>query len=100
AYLRIANIDGSHVKEYHYPSLKQDIQNGKNVITMDEENVYISLSDAGVAKIRLSDGALLDHFVPNAYEVDGQRVFTEDGYTNGVALDHCHLFLANGADGV
>lgn len=102
AYLRIATIDGSNPQEYHYIELAQSIQNGKNVITMDEEYVYIALSDQGVAKIDLATGVLTNHFVPNTYRspIDNSKVFTENGLTNAVAINDCYLYLANGADGV
>lgn len=102
AYLRIANVDGSDATEYNYPSLVQTVTNGKNVIAMDNEYVYISLSDKGVAKIRIQDGELVNHFEPNQYRIseDSPKVFGNNGYTNGLALNDCYLYLANGADGV
>lgn len=102
AYLRIANVDGSNPQEYRYPTLTQSVQNGKNVITMDENYIYLALSDQGVAKIDLFTGALTNHFIPNDFRLteDGPKVFTKNGYTNGVAINDCYLYLANGADGV
>ncbi|MDD3771593.1 MAG: hypothetical protein PHC38_02940 [Weeksellaceae bacterium] len=102
AYLRIANIDGSNAAEYTYPTLIQNIANGKNVIVLDNEYVYVALSDKGVAKIRISNGELVNHFEPNEYRLTetGPKVFKENGYTNGVAINDCYLYLANGADGV
>lgn len=100
AYLRIADIDGSNPREYRYTSLIQNVQDGKNVITMDEEYVYVALSDKGVAKFSLQNGNMVSHFVPNDYRVNGSKVFRQNGYTNGVAVNNCYLYLANGADGV
>lgn len=102
AYLRIANIDGSNASEYTYPSLTQTITNGKNVITMDEEFVYVALSDRGVAKFRIDNGQLVNHFEPNEFRLveTGPKVFKENGYTNGLAVNDCYLYLANGADGI
>lgn len=100
AYLRIANIDGTNPQEYRYPTLAQTVQDGKNVITMDDEYVYVALSDKGVAKFSLQNGSLVSHFVPNDYRVNGSKAFKQNGYTNGVAVNDCYLYLANGADGV
>jgi len=102
AYLRIANIDGSNPQVYNYAQLTQSVQTGKNVITMDDEYVYVALSEKGVAKIDLATGALISHFVPNDYRLteNGPKVFRENGYTNGVAVNDCYLYLANGADGI
>lgn len=102
AYLRIANIDGSNSREYRYSDLTQSVQTGKNVITLDDAYVYIALSDQGVTKIDLATGELIHHFVPNTYrlEENAPKVFTENGYTNSVAVNDCYLYLANGADGV
>lgn len=100
AYLRIANIDGTNPQEYRYPTLSQTVQEGKNVITMDDEYVYVALSDKGVAKFSLQSGAMVSHFVPNDYKVNGTKAFKQNGYTNGVAVNDCYLYLANGADGV
>jgi len=100
AYLRIANIDGSNNKEFRFSNLTQKVQNGKNVITMDDDFVYIALSDLGVAKISLTDGELVNHFIPNSFRINNKKIFTNNGYTNGVAIDNCYLYLANGADGV
>lgn len=102
ARLHIANIDGSNSHVYTYPNLKQDIVTGKNVIAMDDQYVYVALSDKGVAKINLANGEVVNHFEPNTYRVNGTgpKVFRENGYTNGVAVNGCFLYLANGADGV
>ncbi len=100
AYLRIAGLDGSGATEYTYPNLVQNIKDGKNVIAMDDDYVYVSLSDKGVAKINLINGVMEKHFVPNNYRVNGSKVFTKNGATNGVAVDDCYVYLANGADGV
>src|SRR5690606_24835745 len=95
AYLRIANIDGTNPQEYRYPTLAQTVQDGKNVITMDDEYVYVALSDKGVAKFSLQNGSLVGHFVPNDYRVNGSKAFKQNGYTNGVAVNDCYLYLAN-----
>jgi len=100
AYLRIASIDGSGAVEYTYPNLIQNVKDGKNVITMDDKYVYVALSDKGVAKFSLQDGTMKDHFEPNQYRVAGNKIFKKNGLTNGVAVNDCYLFLANGADGV
>ena len=100
AYLRIANIDGTNPQEYRYPTLAQTVQDGKNVITMDDQYVYVALSDKGVAKFSLQNGSLVSHFVPNDYRVNGSKAFKNNGYTNGVAVNDCYLYIANGADGV
>ena len=67
---------------------------------MDDEYVYVALSDKGVAKFSLQNGSLVSHFVPNDYRVNGSKAFKQNGYTNGVAVNDCYLYLANGADGV
>lgn len=100
AYLRIADINGSNPREYRFPALAQTVQDGKNVITMDDDYVYVALSDKGVAKFSLQSGAMVSHFVPNDYKVNGSKAFKNNGYTNGVAVSNCYLYLANGADGV
>ncbi|WP_140937985.1 LVIVD repeat-containing protein [Sphingobacterium lumbrici] len=100
AYLRVAKLDGSDVKEYTFPALTQQIVDGKNVLVLDDLYAYIALSDRGVAKIDLATGELKAHFVPNDFRKDGKKVFRDNGYTNAVAVDGCYLYLANGADGV
>lgn len=102
AYLRISNIDGSNVKEYRYSTLIQKINTGKNTMAIDDNYVYLALSDRGLAKIELATGKLIDEFKPNTYRIaaESPKVFKENGLTNGVAVNDCFVFLANGADGV
>ncbi|MCJ8152245.1 hypothetical protein MKJ01_00535 [Chryseobacterium sp. SSA4.19] len=98
--LRIANVDGSNPKTYTYNTLVQSVTDGKNVITLDDEYVYLALSDKGVAKIKLSNGQLMNTFVPRNFKVNNQNVFSQTGLTNAVAVNNCYLYLANGTDGV
>jgi len=100
ASLRVANNDGSNPHVYNYPTLTQSVTDGKNVIVLDNEYVYLALSDKGVAKIRLSDGQLMNSFVPRNFKVNDQNVFSQTGLTNAVAVNNCYLYLANGTDGV
>lgn len=100
AFLKIANIDGTGAVEYNYPSLIQTVKDGKNVIAMDDAYVYVALSDKGVAKFNLANGEMVKHFEPNQYRISGSKVFKKNGATNGVAVDGCYVYLANGADGV
>lgn len=100
AYLRIADIDGANPKDYRFTALAQTVKDGKNVITMDDNYVYVALSDKGVAKVSLETGEMIHHFIPNDYMKNGAKVFKFNGYTNGVAVNDCYLYLANGADGV
>jgi len=100
ASLRIANNDGSNAKVYNYAGLTQSVTDGKNVIVLDDEYVYLALSDKGVAKIRLIDGQLMSTFVPRNFKVNNQNVFSQNGLTNAVAVSNCYLYLANGTDGV
>lgn len=102
AYLRISNIDGSNVKEYRYSTLIQKINTGKNTMAIDDNYVYLALSDRGLAKIELATGKLIAEFKPNTYRIaaESPKVFKENGLTNGVAVNDCFVFLANGADGV
>lgn len=100
ASLRVANNDGSNPKVYNYPALTQSVTDGKNVIVLDEEYVYVALSDKGVAKIRLNDGQLMNNFIPRNFKVNNQNVFSQTGLTNAVAVSNCYLYLANGTDGV
>ncbi|KQT26121.1 hypothetical protein ASG22_05475 [Chryseobacterium sp. Leaf405] len=100
ATLRIANNDGSNAKVYTYNTLTQTVTDGKNAIVLDDEYVYLALSDKGVAKIRLSDGQLMSTFVPRNFKVNNQNVFSQTGLTNAVAVNNCYLYLANGTDGV
>lgn len=100
ASLRIANNDGSNPKVYNYSTLAQTVTDGKNVIVLDDEYVYVALSDKGVAKIRLSDGQLMNNFIPRNFKVNDQNVFSQTGLTNAVAVNNCYLYLANGTDGV
>jgi|GEM_PF-979647 len=99
AFLRIADLNGANVRTYNYSSLAQNVTNGKNGITLDNDYAYIALSDKGVAKIKLSDGTLANHFVPSTFTQNGQNVFN-GGLTNAVAINDCYLYLANGGDGV
>ncbi len=99
AFLRIADLNGANVRTYNYSSLAQNVTNGKNGITLDNDYAYIALSDKGVAKIKLSDGTLANHFVPSNFTQNGQNVFS-GGLTNSVAINDCYLYLANGGDGV
>lgn len=98
--VRIANRDGSNARLYQYNNINPDVVTGKNVIDMDEDFVYLALSDKGVAKVRLSDGELVNTFEPNNYRVNGRKIFNKNGLTNGVAVGGCYLYLANGNDGV
>lgn len=100
AYLRIAKLDGSASVEKRYPNLKQVTMEGKNTMALDKEYAYLALSDRGVAKIRLSDGAEMNTFVPKDYRVNGSKLFKAGGLTNAVAVDDCYVYLANGNDGV
>lgn len=102
AYLRVSNADGSNAKEYRYNTLIQKVNTGKNTMAIDDSYVYVALSDRGVAKIELTTGKLIAEFQPNTYciENEGPKIFKENGLTNGVAVNDCFVFLANGADGV
>lgn len=102
AYLRVSNVDGSNAKEYRYNTLIQKVNTGKNTMAIDDSYVYVALSDRGVAKIELTTGKLIAEFQPNTYriETEGPKIFKENGLTNGVAVNDCFVFLANGADGV
>lgn len=102
AYLRVSDLNGNNAEEYRYPSLAQNITTGKNVITTDDSYIYVSLSDKGVAKIDLNTGALVHHFQPNKYidESTNRLRFKSTAYTNGVAVNDCFVFLANGGHGV
>lgn len=100
--LRIAGIDGSGAKRYDYiqETMKPSVTDGKNVMAIDEEYVYLALSDKGVAKVRLDNGNLEKTFEPNKFEKEGSKVFKGNGWTNAVAVKDCYLYLANGNDGV
>ena len=102
AHLRIANLDGSNPQEYTYSDLVQQVQTGKNSVTMDDNYAYLALSDKGVAKVELATGKLVGTFVPNDYiaEVGASKTFKNKGLTNSIAIAECYLLLANGADGV
>lgn len=100
AFLKISNLDGSDSRTYTYPTLKQNTVNGKNVITMDDEYVYIALSDKGVAKIKLSNGVLVNQFTPSEFKNSDNELVFKGGLTNAVAIGDCYLYLANGVDGV
>lgn len=100
ATLRIADLNGVSAQTYNYPALKQLITNGKNAMTIDEEYVYVALSDRGVAKIKLSNGQLISTFEPRSFKLNGQNIFSKTGLTNAVAINNCYLYLANGTDGV
>lgn len=100
AFVRIANSDGSSPRTYSYSGLAQTVVDGKNTLVLDTEYAYIALSDKGVAKIKLSTGELVSHFVPRNYMVNSAKVFSQTGLTNGVAVNNCYLYLANGTDGV
>lgn len=100
AFVRISNADGSNVHSYTYPELAQNTTDGKNVVVLDSEYAYIALSDKGVAKIKLSNGQLINTFVPKNYTQAGQAVFSQSSLTNGVAVSDCYLYLANGSDGI
>ncbi|WP_147243354.1 LVIVD repeat-containing protein [Chitinophaga flava] len=80
--------NGGGMKDY-----KLDLQvtplDGKNVVVMDDEYAYITLSKYGVAKVKLSDGSIVAR-----YQHKGK------GLTNGATIDPCFVYLANGADGL
>ncbi|MCW3170735.1 hypothetical protein OMO38_19570 [Chryseobacterium sp. 09-1422] len=100
ASLRIANVDGLNAHIYNYTNLLQMVTVGKNSLTLDDEYAYIALSDKGVAKIKLSNGQLINTFVPRSFKIDNQNVFSQTSLTNAVAINNCYLYLANGTDGI
>lgn len=99
--LIISDLQSFDPKEYVFDDLKLEIRDGKNVISMDDEYVYMALSDRGVAKFSIETGEIVQHFEPKKYKTaNGSKVFKENGNTNGLAWNECYLYLANGSDGI
>jgi len=100
-YLRIANTDGSSPIEATDTSITLTNRDGKNTISVDENYIYVALSEQGVAKYSLVDGSLVSRFVPSTVRnASGSRVFPKNGLSNAVTSDNCYVYVANGADGV
>lgn len=100
-YLRIANTDGSSPIEATDTSITLTNRDGKNTISVDENYIYVALSEQGVAKYSLVDGSLVSRFVPSTVRnASGSRVFPNNGLSNAVTSDNCFVYVANGADGV
>src|SRR5690625_7360674 len=76
-------------KETFKLDLKINPLDGKNVVVLDENRAYITLSDAGLAVIDLQNGSIV-----------GEYNHGTSSLTNGVDVDSCFVYLANGSDGL
>ncbi|RRJ91173.1 hypothetical protein EG240_06620 [Paenimyroides tangerinum] len=88
-----------------FSSINLNVTDGKNTLALESDYVYAALSDAGVAKFDLSNGNLVDRFIPSELRgLDGYKVLKNNGRSNAVAVDAdlsgCFLYVANGGDGV
>lgn len=106
-YLRFADASGSllHETPKTFSTINLNVTDGKNTLAIEEKYVYAALSDAGVAKFDLSNGELVDRFIPTELRgLDGFKILKNNGRSNAVAVDAdlsgCFLYVANGGDGV
>lgn len=100
-YLRIAGADGTLIAEKTDTTITLTNTDGKNAISVDDNYIYVALSEQGVAKYSLVDGSLVSRFVPSTVRnASGSRVFPNNGLSNAVTSDDCFVYVANGADGV
>lgn len=100
-YLRIASADGTLIDENTDTDITLTNRDGKNAISVDNDYVYVALSEQGVAKYSLIDGSLVARFVPSTVRnASGSRTFPNNGLSNAVTFDDCYVYVANGADGV
>lgn len=86
--LRVLDMAGNE-KETFKLDLKINPLDGKNVVVLDENRAYITLSDAGLAVIDLQNGSIV-----------GEYNHGTSSLTNGVDVDSCFVYLANGSDGL
>lgn len=86
--LRIMDVNGNSSDVY-----KLDLQinplDGKNVVVLDDNKAYITLSDAGLAVVDISNG-----------KVVGRYNHGTSSLANSVDVDDCFVYLANGTDGL
>src|SRR5690625_5897753 len=77
--LRVLDMAGNE-KETFKLDLKINPLDGKNVVVLDENRAYITLSDAGLAVIDLQNGSIV-----------GEYNHGTSSLTNGVDVDSCFV---------
>jgi len=86
--LRIADSNGNVTDTYNL-NLSISPLNGKNVVVLNNEEAYMTLSSGGLAVVNTTNGNIrgtYNHGTPNL--------------ANSVDVDDCFVYLANGSDGL
>lgn len=86
--LHILDMGGNQTEVFKL-DLQMNPLDGKNVVVLDDNKAYIALSDAGLAVVDIRNG-----------EIVGKYNHGTSSLTNGVDVDSCFVYLANGSDGL